>query len=115
MKCAQSAPLIRISGRTAAINSRGVSSSKNVTASTAASAEASSARWSSEISGRVGTFQPLDAGVGVQRQDQDVAERSGGFEQPDVAGMQDVVTAVGEDDLLAGALPFGARGDQFLS
>ena len=47
-----------------------------------------------------GTFQSLDAGVGVEGQDQDVAERSGGFKQSDVTGMQNVVAAVGEDDLL---------------
>ncbi len=62
-----------------------------------------------------GTFQALHAGVGIQRQDQDVAERSCGFEQSDVAGMQNIVAAVGEDHLFAGAFPFGALLDQLLS
>src|SRR5262249_1433068 len=56
MKWDQSAPFTRISGRSAAINSRGVSSSKSVTASTHASEPASSARSPSEISGRASPF-----------------------------------------------------------
>src|ERR1017187_6334323 len=40
MKCDQSAPLTRTSGRTSAMSSRGVSSSKRMTASTAARAMA---------------------------------------------------------------------------
>src|ERR1035437_228324 len=54
MKCDQSAPLTRTSGRTSAMSSRGVSSSKRVTASTAARARAMAARSLSEIMGRDG-------------------------------------------------------------
>ena len=51
----------------------------------------------SAISGRDGPLA-AHAGVGVERQDQDVAQRARLFEQADVAGMQQVVAAVGEDD-----------------
>src|SRR5689334_7867943 len=53
-KCDQSAPLTRTSGRRAAINSRGVSSSNRVTASTASKASARSTRSRSPIRGREG-------------------------------------------------------------
>ena len=46
-----------------------------------------------------------DARVGVQRQNQHVAQRSRLFQKPDMAGMQNVVTAVGEDHGLSGAPP----------
>ena len=101
MKCAQSAPLIRMSGSTAAISSRGVSSSNSVTASTASSASASVHALLLRDQRARGTFQPPHARVGVQRQNQHVAHRARLFQQPDVTRMQDVVAAVGEDDLLA--------------
>ena len=58
-----------------------------------------------------GTLQALHAGVGVERQNQDVAQRARAFEQTDVARMQNVVAAVGEDHGLAGALPLSACRD----
>ncbi len=60
-----------------------------------------------------GTFETGHAGVGVERENQDVAERPRPFQQADVAGMKKVVTTVGEDDGLAGAAPECARLDQF--
>jgi hypothetical protein len=62
-----------------------------------------------------GTFQALHARVGIQCQDQNVAQRSRGFQQPDVPGMQHVVAAVGEDHLFSRALPIGPHRDQLLS
>ena len=59
-------------------------------------------------------FQALHTGIGVQREDQHIAQRSGTFEQPDVTGMKNVVTPVGEDDGFAGALPFCACGKKFV-
>ena len=70
MKWAQSAPLISTSGSTAAISSRGVSSSNSVTASTASRPHASSARSSSRNKGPRWAFQPLHAGIGVQCENQ---------------------------------------------
>lgn len=61
------------------------------------------------------TFQPLDAGVGIQRENQNVPERPRPFEQPNVPGMQNVITAVGEHYDLAVALPFGAKVNEFLA
>jgi hypothetical protein len=58
---------------------------------------------SNERPGR--TLQPLDAGVGVQSQDQNVAQRPGAFEQANVARMQDIVAAVGKNHLPALAPP----------
>ena len=60
-----------------------------------------------------GAFEARDARIGVQRQDQDVAERTGAFQQADVAGMQKIVTAIGENHGFAGVAPFGARLHQF--
>src|ERR1051326_1535290 len=53
-----------------------------------------------------GTFDPLYARIRVQRQDQDVAERSRAFKKPYVAGMENVVAAVCEDDRFPVTLPF---------
>ena len=47
--------------------------------------------------GREGPFMRADAGIRVQRQNQHIAQRAGLFQQPDVAGMEQVVAAVGED------------------
>lgn len=63
----------------------------------------------------VGSFEALHARVGVQGKNQNVAERAGAFEKPDVAGMEDIVAAVGEDDLLTCQLPGGASGDQLVA
>ena len=63
------------------------------------------ARSPSQIMRAGRAFDPPHAGVGVQRQNQDIAKIARLFEQADVAGMQQVVAAVGEDDCLALALP----------
>ena len=113
MKCAQSAPLIRMSGSTSAISSRGVSSSKNVTASTASRASAMRGALVLDDQRPGGTFEARDARVGIERQDQNVAQRTRLFEQADMARMQNIVTAVGEHHGLIFAAPLGARLDQF--
>ncbi len=63
--------------------------------------------------GAIGTFEALDAGVGVEGENEHVAERTGVFEKADMAGMEDVITAVGEDDGFAGQAPCLAGGDEF--
>ena len=108
MKCDQSAPLISMSGRTAAISSRGVSSSKSVTASTASSAQRQFDAIGLRNQRARRTFQPLHAGIGVQCENENVAERARLFQQTDMPGMQDVVAAVGEDDGLAGTFSIAA-------
>lgn len=52
-------------------------------------------------------FEPPNACVGVECENEDVTERTGLLEQPDVSGMQQVVAAVSEDCGLPGALPLG--------
>lgn len=63
--------------------------------------------------GAVGAFQALDARVGVEGENEHVAEGTGGFKKADVAGVEDVVAAVGEDDGFAGQAPCLAGGDEF--
>ncbi len=57
-------------------------------------------------------FEALDARVGVQGQDEDVAEGAGCLKQAYMAGMEDVVAAVGKNDFLALLAPLGALGDE---
>ena len=45
----------------------------------------------------VGSLRPPHTRIGVQRQDEDVAEGARLLQQPDVAGMQQVIAAVGEN------------------
>jgi len=60
-----------------------------------------------------GAFEALDAGIGVEREDEDVAEGAGLFKGADVAGMEQVVAAVGEDDGFAFLFPAAALLDEF--
>jgi len=47
-----------------------------------------------------GSLQPADRRVGVDRDDETISQRPGRGEIPDVADMEKIKTAVGEDDLL---------------
>jgi hypothetical protein len=55
--------------------------------------------------GARGTFHALDGGVGIESEDQDVAHGAGLFEEADVSAVEEIVTAVGEDDAAAGGAP----------
>lgn len=59
------------------------------------------------------SFHTAHAGIGIEPENQHIPERTGLFEKTDVAGMQQVVTSVGEDDPPAFTLPLGTFGDQF--
>jgi hypothetical protein len=52
-----------------------------------------------------GSFEAPDAGVGIERQHQNVAQRPRLLQQPDVARMQEVVATVGKDHGLALLFP----------
>src|SRR4051794_11961040 len=53
------------------------------------------------LDGPAGTLQAADRGVGVQADDEAVAERPGGLQRVDVAGMQQVEAAAGRHDRAA--------------
>lgn len=55
--------------------------------------------------GAGGAFEALDARIGVEGEDENVAESASGLEEADVAGVEDVVAAVGENNTLAFGLP----------
>ena len=108
MKCDQSAPFTRTSGSSAAINSRGrVFIEENDAHPPPPSERPVRRAPASGISGRDGPFEAPHAGIGIERQDQHIAQRAGLFQQTDVAGMEQIVAAVGEDDGLALPLPLG--------
>jgi hypothetical protein len=58
--------------------------------------------------GTAGTFDGAHAGIGIESEDENVAEAASLFQEADVAGMEKVVAAVGEDDDFALALPAGS-------
>ena len=58
-------------------------------------------------------FQPLHAGICVEAHNQHIGERSGVFEQTDVARMQDVIAPICEGHLLALVLPPGPLFEEF--
>ena len=60
-------------------------------------------------------LHPLHAVIGVQRQNQNVPHRTRLFQQTDVAGMEQIVTAVCEYNSLTGVFPFPACRGQFFS
>ena len=79
----------------------GVSSSKTIAASTQSSAAMTSARSASGLTGRVGPLVGAHRPVGVDADDERVAQRAGRLQVPDVSGVQQVVDAVGEHHALA--------------
>ena len=91
-----------MSGCSALTISAGVSSSKITTASTDDSAASTSARSCSGVIGRRRPLVPPHRCVGVEPENQRVAERPRTCEVADVAGVQQIEHAVGEDDGLAG-------------
>jgi hypothetical protein len=56
----------------------------------------------------------VDAGIRVQRHNQHVTERARLFEKLDVARVQEVITAIGEDNGLAVPAPVFAKKEQFV-
>ena len=65
---------------------------------------------------RLESGPPLRAprtGIGIQRQDQDVAGRAGLLQEPDVAGVKQVIAAIGEDYGFAVPLPALALFEKF--
>jgi hypothetical protein len=72
--------------------------------------QASSARSRSRGSAAAtAPWRGARTGIGVQRENENVAERAGLLEEPDVAGVKQVIAAVGEDHGFALALPAGRR------
>jgi hypothetical protein len=61
------------------------------------------------------TFKALHAGIRVQREDEHVAQRTCFFEEADVAGMKQVITAVGEHDGFSSRFPLSALPHQFIT
>ncbi len=61
------------------------------------------------------TFQPLHTRICIQRENKHVAERARALEQPNVTGVQNVVTAIREYNLLALRFPVAALFDQFFA
>jgi hypothetical protein len=55
----------------------------------------------------------LDAGISVQREDEDIAERPGALEQTNVAGMQNVITAIRKYDFLGFRFPGAPLREKF--
>jgi len=60
-------------------------------------------------------FHPAHAGIGIEREHQNIPQGAGLFEEPDMARMQQVVAAVGEDDGLTLLFPERALAQQFVS
>ena len=87
----------------------GVSSSKTTTASTHSSASSTRARSAAGTSGRRRALEPADGVVGVEADDQAVAEPAGGSQGGDVAGVQQVEAAAGGDHGAAGRARPGRR------
>ena len=65
--------------------------------------------------GARGAFEAADGGVGVEAEDELGAELAAVFEQGDVADVEEVEAAVGEDDGLAGGAPVGDAGGEVLA
>jgi hypothetical protein len=63
--------------------------------------------------GACGAFEPLDAGVGVQGKNENIAERAGTLEQTNVAGMQNVITAISKYDLFGFRFPGATLREKF--
>ncbi len=61
--------------------------------------------------GRDGPFEAADRRIGVQPDDELGPEAQAVFKQRDVADVQEVEAAVGEDDGLAGVAPLAHAGD----
>jgi len=59
------------------------------------------------------TFHAAHAGVRIERQDQNVAEAARLFEETNVAGMKQVIAAVGKDHQSSPGVPEGTLFDQF--
>ena len=57
--------------------------------------------------GARGAFEAADGGVGVEAEHELRAEAAAVFEQRDVADVEEIEAAVGEDDGLAGGAPLG--------
>src|ERR1017187_2792286 len=60
------------------------------------------------------TFHPSHAGIGIEREHQNIPQRASPFEESDMARMQQVVAAVSEDDGLTLLFPEGALAHQFV-
>ena len=89
------------------MSSSGVSSSKRTTASTAARAAMTRARSRSETMGRVGPLRRHTEASALRPEYEFGTEATAVFEQGDVADVEEVEAAVGEDDGLAGGAPLG--------
>ena len=110
MKCDQSAPLIRISGKHFGNQfSRSVFIEHGDRVYRFQRARQSDAIVLAKSADRDGPFSLLHAGVGIQCENEDISQRASLLQQPDMAGMQDVIAAVGEDDGFAGSVSIAAR------
>ena len=95
----QSPPFASTCGLAAAISASGVSSSNQVTASTHSSAATTASRSARRVERPLGPLaEPPRRAVGVQRDEERGAERARAGEIGDVAAVQDVEHAVGEDE-----------------
>ena len=63
--------------------------------------------------GAARAFVATNGGVGVEADQQDVAEGAGGLKVAHVAYVEHVEGTVGEDDTLAFGAPLPAQGDEF--
>ena len=61
----------------------------------------------------LGTFRPAHSGVGIQSDDEHVTQRAGPLQQPDMARVQQVVTAVGENHGFACSFPLRSLSKEF--
>src|SRR6185437_9380672 len=59
-----------------------------------------------------GAFAAADAGVGVDGDEEDVAEEAGSLQRLQVAGVEEIVAAVGQDQVEAGAAEAVALGGE---
>ena len=59
-----------------------------------------------------GSLYATDAGIGIQGQNQNVAEGSGLFQQTNMTRMKEIVTTVGKDDGLTRLFPAAALGEE---
>ena len=58
-------------------------------------------------------FHATNAGIGIQGEDQDVSEGAGLLQEADMAGVQEIVAAVGENNGSIGLFPAAALGEEF--
>jgi hypothetical protein len=105
--------LNRTSGRIRRIRLIGVCSLKMVTASVDGKAANTRARSLSPTTGRVG-FQALHRSVAIDRDDQLVTILTALLEQGDVANVQNIEAAIGEDDPMPRRSPLGDSHHQLL-